>query len=138
MGKDILQGSCLCGDVTFEVKAPLNRFVHCHCSRCRKATGSAHASGFYVSPEQLKWTSGEHLLVRFDLSSARSFSTTFCKICGAPLPHHTRSGREIIIPAGSIDQEPKVLPESHVFWDSRPRWSCCNEDLPRFSEYPSD
>jgi hypothetical protein len=42
------RGSCLCGSVTFAVDLPFDRFIHCHCSRCRKATGTAHASNAVV------------------------------------------------------------------------------------------
>jgi hypothetical protein len=134
MADEVLRGSCLCGAVTYEIRAPFLRFAHCHCSRCRKATGSAHASNVYVAPAQFTWTAGRVETVRFDLPSARSFATTFCRQCGAPLPHHTRSGREVVVPAGSLDQEPQLRPQAHIFWDSRPGWSCTEGDLPRHRE----
>jgi hypothetical protein len=133
-----LHGSCLCGAVTYRVDVPFLRFAHCHCSRCRKATGSAHASNLYVAPSQFAWTSGEASLVRFDLPTARSFATTFCRSCGAPLPHHTRSGREMVVPAGSLDEEPGVEPRARIFWASRAAWSCGDEGLPRCDEYTDD
>ena len=37
------RGSCICGEVVFEVDGPFDRFLNCHCSRCRKATGTAHS-----------------------------------------------------------------------------------------------
>ncbi len=128
-------GSCLCGTVTYEVKAPYLRFAHCYCSRCRKATGSSHATNLYVEPSKFRWASGESSVVRYDLPSAKSFATTFCSHCGGPLPHHTRSGREIVIPAGSLNDVPSLRPQSHIFWGSRAGWSCGGEDLPRFEEY---
>lgn len=135
MAAGILHGSCLCGAVTYEVELPFLRFAHCHCSRCRRATGSSHASNLYLAPEQFRWTSGQEPIKRYDLPSARSFSTTFCTACGAPLPHHTRNGVEIVVPAGSLDQEPELAPEAHIFFESRPGWSCLNRELPRFPEY---
>lgn len=119
----------------YEVKQPFLRFLHCHCSRCRKATGSAHASNLYVEPTHFAWTSGQDFVVRFDLPSARSFAMTFCRQCGSPLPHHTRSGREVVIPAGSLDQEPEVQPQGRAFWDSRASWACGGDALPRFAEW---
>jgi len=138
METERLRGSCLCGVVSYEIKAPFLRFAHCHCSRCRKATGSAHASNLYVSPAQFKWTSGHDHVMRFDLPVARSFATTFCKHCGTPLPHHTRSGREIVVPAGSLNDEPSLRPQAHIFWDSRPSWSCGGPELPRHADYTDD
>jgi hypothetical protein len=122
-----LIGSCLCRGVAYEVNPPFIRFVHCYCSRCRKSTGSGRASNIVVLPEQLRWLEGETLLVRFDLPEARSFATTFCSKCGSPLPHLTRSGREVIVPAGSLDQEPMDTPSAHFQWSSRAKWISDNE-----------
>ena len=135
MTGETLRGSCLCGEVTYEVRAPFLRFAHCHCARCCKATGSAHATNLYVPPGQFSWTSRTDSVVRFDLPSAKSFATTFCGRCGSPLPHHTRSGREIVVPAGSLDDEPSLRPRGRIFWDSRRSWTCADDRLPRHSEY---
>ncbi len=136
MADDVLKGSCLCGVVTYQVRAPFFRFAHCHCSRCCKATGSGHATNLYVAPDHFEWTSGRDSTVRFDLPSARSFATTFCRHCGSPLPHHTRSGREVVVPAGSLDQAPNLEPQARIFWSSRASWSCMSDDVPRYAELP--
>ena len=135
MSANVLMGSCLCGAVTYQVQTPYIRFVHCYCSRCRKATGSSHATNLFVSPDRFSWISGQELVVRFDLPSAASFATTFCKICGGPLPHHTRSGREVVVPAGSLDDEPDLKPQFNIFWQSRASWACAGGDLPHNAEY---
>ena len=135
MTAEVLHGGCLCGNVTYEIESPFLKFGHCHCSRCRRATGSSHASNLYADPSRFRWTSGEASVRRYDLLSARSFATTFCSTCGAPLPHHTRSGREIVVPAGSLDQQSQLKPQMHIFFDSRPEWSCADDSLPRFEGY---
>jgi len=136
MTNEILYGSCVCGTVTYQVVAPFLRFAHCHCSRCRKATGSSHATNLYVVPSQFKWTSGQKSVVRYDLPTARSFANTFCRSCGSPLPHHTRSGKEVVVPAGSLDDEPSLKPQADIFWGSRAPWGCGGNALPQFAEYP--
>jgi hypothetical protein len=108
--------------VAYEAQLPFIRFVNCHCSRCRKATGSAYAANAVVSPEAFRWTRGESNVARYDLPEARSFATSFCRRCGSPLPHPTRSGREVIIPGGSLDEDPGVKPSGHVHWGSRASW----------------
>jgi hypothetical protein len=138
MSDEVLRGSCLCGAVAYEVRAPFLEFAHCHCSRCRKATGSSHATNLYVSPDRLSWLSGQDAVARFDLPSARSFATTFCRNCGGPLPHHTRSGRVIVVPAGSLDDVPGLKPRAHIFWHSRAPWTSDAAGLPGFDEYADD
>ena len=136
MTTEKLNGSCLCGAVTYQVRSPFLAFAHCHCSRCRKATGSGHATNLYVEPDQFDWASGRDSIVRYDLPSARSFATTFCRHCGSPLPHHTRSGRQVVVPAGSLDQVPEQAPQARIYWDSRAPWSCAGDDVPRYAELP--
>ena len=117
-----LGGSCLCRAVSFEIELPPARFVHCYCSRCRKATGSGRASNLVVQPDRLRWLSGEELIARFDLPEARSFATCFCQRCGSPLPHPTRSGREVIVPAGALDDPLPHAPTRRAHWESRAGW----------------
>src|SRR5947208_2450444 len=87
------RGSCLCGEVVFEVDGPFDKFLNCHCSRCRKASGTAHSCEVIVKAAALRWLQGEARVARFDLPQARSFATAFCSRCGSPMPHLTRSGR---------------------------------------------
>ena len=138
MSSDVLNGSCLCGAVQYEVRKPFLRFAHCYCQRCRKATGSSHATNLYVTPAEFSWTRGEGAAKRFDLPSAKSFATTFCTACGGPLPHFTRSGREVVIPAGTLDTAPDIRPQMNIFWQSRAPWSCSGEGLPCHADYSLD
>jgi hypothetical protein len=125
-----IQGSCLCGRVRFDVTMPFERFVHCHCSRCRKATGTAHATNATVKADALRWLVGEECVAHYNLPTARSFATAFCRNCGSPLPHLTRSGREAIIPAGVLDDDPACSPDRHVHWSSRATWFAHGDALP--------
>jgi hypothetical protein len=136
MPSDSVRGSCLCGSVRFEVELPFRTFRYCHCSRCRKATGSAFAANLFVEPAQFEWISGEDSLTRFDLPEARHFASCFCNRCGSPLPRLTRGGTVVVVPSGSLDGDPAIRPEHHIFWDSRAPWFSGEDELPRFGEYP--
>jgi hypothetical protein len=126
----LVRGGCLCQSVAFEADLPFVKFVRCHCSRCRSATGSAFAVNAYVLPANFRWTRGQQNVVRFDLPAARSFSTSFCRLCGSPLPHDTRSGREVIIPAGSLRDDPGTSPTVDACWSSRAHWLSDVGNLP--------
>jgi hypothetical protein len=123
------RGSCICGDVAFEVDGPFDRFLNCHCSRCRKATGTAHSCEVIVKASAFRWVRGERLVKRFDLPHARSFATAFCERCGSPMPHLTRSGREAIIHAGAFDDPLGAAPDRHLHWASRADWYVHGEGL---------
>jgi hypothetical protein len=122
MSSDVLCGSCLCGTIRFRVRPPFSKFAHCHCARCRKATGAAHASNIYVAPEQLIWLTEMAAVCRFILQSSLSFGRWFCLHCGGPVPRLSRSGRTVVVPAGSLDNHPREQPRARIFCDSEAPW----------------
>lgn len=134
MADETLHGSCLCGAVRYRVQAPFIRFSHCHCSRCRKATGAGHSTNLVVAPGNFEWTQGQDQVTRFDLPTAKSFGSSFCRTCGGRVPRPSRDGERVIVPAGSLDDVPSIRPSARGFWESRAPWSCSGDDLPRFPE----
>jgi hypothetical protein len=131
-----LKGSCLCGAIRYRVRGPWLRFWHCHCSRCRKVTGSAHATNLFAEAGNFQWTAGEGEAVRYNLPGAARFGNTFCRHCGSRVPHLSRDGKAYLIPAGSLDDAPDIQPRARIFWDSRAPWSCDGDGLPRFEAGP--
>lgn len=129
---EFLEGSCLCEAVSYTLELPYESFVHCYCTRCRKATGTARASNLLAPAEHLSWESGEELVLRYDLPEAQSFATSVCRVCLSPLPHLTRCGLRVIVPAGSVDTPMQEGPTRHSQWESRCAWVSEDEtDLPR-------
>ncbi|HED19220.1 MAG TPA: GFA family protein [Gammaproteobacteria bacterium] len=132
-----LGGSCLCGAVQFEIIGEAQRFYHCHCKRCRKLTGSGHASNVLVTPESsLSWKTGEELLRRYKVPEAERFYNCFCSQCGSPMPRVVPELNGVLISAGTLDSDPPIQPQARIFWDSRADWSCSAGDVPVYSEYP--
>lgn len=129
-------GSCLCGQVTYEIEEPFSILQYCHCSRCRKFTGSAHGSNLFVPPDQFKWTNGEQLIKRFELNDARYFATCFCSECGSSLPWAVQGGKNIVVTAGTLDEDPGIRPGWNLFWKSRASWFSCVSELQKFDTYP--
>ena len=130
-----LTGSCLCGSIRFEVMPPFTAFRYCHCSRCQKASGSAHAANAFVPKAQFAWRAGESLIKRYDLPAAQRFSVWFCAQCGSRVPHQVRGRDDYLIPAGLLDQPPSQHPENSIFWRSRAQWYVEPKEMPCFNEY---
>lgn len=118
---DKISGGCLCGIVKYEVENNFSRFYFCHCLQCRKITGSAHASNLFTRPEAIKWTSGEQHKKQFNYPD-RDFTVAFCTECGSGLPFVTKSGKALLVPAGSLDVEPNIQPNDNIFWAERASW----------------
>mgnify|MGYP001817533227 CR=1 FL=1 len=131
-----LAGSCLCGSVSYDIVGESRAFNHCHCERCRKATGTGHASNIILSPSSVRWTAGEELLGRYDVPEAERFATVFCRNCGSLMPRLSTDGRIAVIPAGTLDVDPGIVPERRIFRASRVSWSCPDDDLPSYDRYP--
>lgn len=134
MSKTTLKGSCLCGAVKYEVTGEPKRFYHCHCSRCRKATGTGHASNLFLQPGVLKWLSGEQEIRAFKVPEAKRFTNTFCATCGSRLPRQPNDTDIVMIPAGSLDDEAPIKPQARIFSGSRAIWSCADDELPVYPE----
>ncbi len=117
----VIKGGCLCGLVTFEVVDEFKQFHLCHCTQCRKITGSAHASNLFIEPSALTWTCGEDKLKRFDYPG-RGFTKVFCTECGSGLPFLTQSGKYIIVPAGSLDGTPSLAAQDNIFCSEKAAW----------------
>jgi len=137
MSNQVANGSCLCGEVTYEITGNLGVFQYCHCSRCRKFTGSAYASNIIIAIEHFKWTSGEALVGRFEPKETKHFATSFCKNCGSSLPWLGKSKKAIVIPAGTLDSDPGIRPLQNIFWDSKAEWYKDASELVKYDELPT-
>lgn len=131
-----ITGTCLCGEVCFEISGNLGIFQYCHCSRCRKFTGSAHAANLFVTPDQFRWVRGEQHVGTFVPEYTRHFATAFCKQCGSSLPWRSKQGQAVIIPAGTLDAHPGIEPSQNVFFASRAPWYRPASELLENDELP--
>lgn len=127
-------GSCLCGAVRFEVRGTFDAFYLCHCSRCRKDTGSAYAANLFASDAGLTWTAGQDAVRRFTLPGTRH-AKAFCSTCGSALP--VAGAGFVAVPAGSLDGDAPLMPQAHLFTASRAGWDEGLEQLPGFSGLPT-
>jgi hypothetical protein len=136
MSENTVTGSCLCRKVSYEITGNLGVFQYCHCSRCRKFTGSAHAANLFVAPGDFHWLAGEEYVGRYDPQETRYFATAFCNNCGSSLPWLSKSGKVVIVPAGTLDEDPGIRPDKNIFCASRPAWYTSAAELPEHDEGP--
>lgn len=137
MRKLDLSGSCLCGAVSYEISGDARLFWHCHCTRCRKASGTGHATNIIMTPTRATWTTGDDLLRRYKVPGAKRFGTVFCAVCGSQLPRVAPDLSVAVIPAGTLDHDPGIRPQGRIYQDSRAGWSCDGSELPCHDTYPA-
>lgn len=130
-----LHGSCLCGDVRYEVDGELSLPGHCHCTLCRKAHGAAFGTYAIAPRSQFRWTNGADVLKRYE--STPGNYRYFCGRCGSPLAAHLNRGDDTIdVTLGTLDDDPGVRPLGHVFVRSIACWDAITDDLPQFETWP--
>ena len=127
-----LTGSCLCGGVRFEVTLPFRRANYCHCSRCRKHSGSNALAQGRVPREGFRLVAGDEL-VRVHRPDAGAVKA-FCVECGSSLFGGTwPDGPEISIRLGALDGDPGIRPQYRSFVGSKAVWDELPDDgLPRY------
>jgi hypothetical protein len=131
----VIQGSCLCGEVAFEIAGTPERLMFCHCSRCRRARSAAHGSNLFFKPAQMRWLRGESLVKYYKDPSARRFSTAFCAKCGSGAPRVNVEHQVAYVPAGVLDTDPGMK-GIRIFVGSKASWVDLTDSLPRFEELP--
>lgn len=131
------KGSCVCGAVKYEVEKPFLAFQYCHCSRCRKGSGSGHAANLLVKPDQLTWLQGQDQVKTFYLPNTRYWGHAFCTECGSAMPMKSKTGRAWLVPAGALDDDPGERPTRNIYFASQASWAIDPADLASFDTYPS-
>lgn len=126
-----LTGSCLCGAIAYEItEAPV--WAHnCHCSRCRKSSGSAFAPNLFFRQGTLSYTRGEEHLRSFKPAGAERFTHVFCARCGSTLPFRNDARGLVGVPMGSLDGDPGFAPRAHIFVGSKAPWFTICDALPQ-------
>jgi hypothetical protein len=130
------RGSCLCGGVAYLVEGTPLRSRNCHCMRCRKARSAAHASNLVTAVEGVRFTRGVERVASYKVPEARFFAQSFCGTCGSPVPYVMRERNIAVVPMGTLDDDPGMRPEAHIFVGSKAPWYEIVDTLPRYEEYP--
>jgi hypothetical protein len=133
----MVRGSCLCGGVTFELDRAVGPFELCHCSRCRKSSGSAFVAGLGVRVKDFRLLSGADLIRTWEapiLESPPAYRVAFCSRCGSPVPSPSEGAAWFEIPAGLLDDDPGLRPDKHIFVDRKSAWFTISDSLPRLTK----
>ncbi|MCW5589321.1 MAG: GFA family protein [Legionellales bacterium] len=129
------QGQCLCGACHYIITAAAPTAMYlCHCSRCRKETGTSHAATVFFQDAQLVWQQGENNMTHFTLENTRK-QRSFCKTCGSPLPR-SAGGTSVVLPAGTLNEDTSLQPTAHIFYLNRASWEDKLINLKRFEGLP--
>jgi len=127
-------GKCLCGEVQFEVVGQLPNFYQCHCSLCRKLTGSASDTATFVDTRQFIWVNGVQNIKSF--TTATGYRSDFCNECGSNVPHLMNNKVQYWVPAGLLEGQTTSVVSAHLFVKSKATWDVIGDEGILYTQMP--
>jgi hypothetical protein len=127
-----LTGRCLCGAAEYQVDDAFLYAANCHCSNCRRTTGSAFKPFAGIERGKLRLTRGESDLLAFGDDGG---SDIHCGKCGSLLYSIVRDGAYVHVAMGTLLDDPSIRPTMHIFVGSKAPWYTITDDLPQHAEH---
>ena len=125
----MLAGKCFCGAVHYTVADAFRYAMNCHCSNCRRTTGSAFKPFAGIERDRLALTRGrESLLIYGDETT----HDAHCKVCGSLLYSLVRDSAYVHVAMGTLVDAPTIRPTKHIFVGSKAPWFTITDDLPQY------
>lgn len=125
-----LKGSCLCGAVNYTVADEFTYALICHCSQCRRVTGSAFKPFGGIERAKLKVTG--KLRIYGDVMT----HDAHCRDCGSLLYSIVSEGTMAHVTYGTLIDAPTLEPSAHIFVGSKAPWYTIRDALPQFEAFP--
>lgn len=105
-----LEGGCLCGRVRYRLMRVKSAYW-CHCTMCRRASGSAALPWVSVAREDLTFTAGTSAL----FESSPGVTRHFCGNCGSPILFDMARESDVDVTIGTLDDPDRVMPTHHIW-----------------------
>ena len=132
----VIEGSCLCGEVRFKIDGEPILMGYCHCSRCRKAGGSAFLTSIVFERSNFSWITGEELVSTYEADFPNSLKRSFCTNCGAYLGEPYCEGNHVVLAASTLDTDPGVRPTFHEYVAHKAPWFEITDNLKQYDNEP--
>jgi hypothetical protein len=125
----ILAGECFCGAVRYEVADQFAYALNCHCSNCRRTTGSAFKPFAGIARDKFRLVKGGNDLLIYGSDAAHD---AHCGRCGSLLHSVVRGGAFVHVAMGTLADDPSIRPSAHIFVGSKAPWFAITDDLPQY------
>ncbi len=127
------KGSCLCNTVKIEISGNIDSIIHCHCSLCRKNSGTAYATNGFIRTDDLTIVNGTENLAHFETSLGKR--RYFCQTCASPIySSNDNDPTRLRLRLGILDSDIIERPISHNYVTSKANWDELDIQLPRYDK----
>lgn len=122
MAVPFFEARCECGQLKARCDGPPDSIVQCHCSDCKRRTGSAFGLGAYYPGHRVDVMGVSKRFIR-PTASGGEFIQFFCPHCGTTLYWKTAKHPDGIgVAVGAIEDLPDSRPIRSVFDKDRCGW----------------
>ena len=129
-------GSCLCGDVRYELlEDPVTLYV-CHCTDCQTQTGSSFALSMIVRPHALRVVRGEPWEYAVTLPDGRVKTSRYCRRCATRTWGRSSARGLVVLEPGTLDDTSWLEPVGHIWTRSAQPWLGAPEGELCFAKQP--
>lgn len=125
----MLTGKCFCGAVQYSVPDAFTYALNCHCSNCRRTTGSAFKPFAGIVRREFTVTQGADQLLIYGEEKTHD---AHCKHCGSLLYSVVRGGAYVHVALGTLMDAPTLRPTAHIFVGSKAPWFTITDKLPQY------
>lgn len=127
-------GSCLCGAIKVELTGSIDDIIHCHCSLCRKNSGTAYATNGFINTDEFRVIDPHNKLTAFEFKPGKK--RHFCSVCASPIySSNADNPCQLRIRLGILDSDIVERPLSHNFVSSKANWDDLDAPLPRYDSF---
>jgi hypothetical protein len=119
-----VDGSCHCGEITFEAEVDPQRSVICHCADCQSLSGSAYRTVVQVAAEDFRLLEGTPSIYVKTGSTGSRRAQAFCATCASQIYATNADGPPEMygLRVGTLAQRNDLPPQREVWCTSRLEW----------------
>jgi hypothetical protein len=129
-----MKGSCLCGNIEYEIRQLDSPIAHCACRTCRKAHAAAFTTTARVERDHFNWRRGQESLKYYESSPGKR--RYFCGNCGSHLVAERKDQSALILRVATLEEDPEKRPICKI-WDSHEvPWLAHDDKVPSYPEWP--
>lgn len=129
------KGSCLCGSVRYQICETPTDCCVCHCSVCRRLTGSAMGVYGSIAKTDFKWIAGESTIKSYQ--QTKHNQRLFCPNCGScVISLHSLAPSRMYLSLGCLEDSSNLRIDYQQFVDSKAQWSSIDQSITQYSAWP--
>lgn len=128
-----MRGSCLCGEIAYEITQLDSPIEHCSCRYCRKAHAAAFNTAACVRREHFRWLKGVERLSAYESSPGKR--RYFCGNCGTQLIAERKGLDAIVLRVATLDEDPGQVPAHRIWASDEVPWLAYGPDIVAYPEW---